>query len=122
MARQLHFQHLHNTNHFQVGFAGMTFFLCAIALFKCASHSRAWRQWRACYEPDTIDDHSVQHIQHGNNRQIMDVDEDEVSVWQKNILMGGKCQLPDFSGVIIYDTNGSVMAPSKPPRLLLPWK
>ncbi|XP_062101581.1 uncharacterized protein LOC133807338 [Humulus lupulus] len=123
MARQLLFQHsLHNTNPFQVGFAGATFFLCAMALFMCASHSRKWRQWRACYEPDTIDDHIVHHIQHGNNQRVADVDEEEVSVWQKNILMGGKCQLPDFSGVIIYDSNGSVMAPSKSPRLLLPWK
>lgn len=45
------------------------------------------------------------------------------SVWQRNILMGGKCQLPDFSGVIIYDANGKVVTPPKAPRpLLLTWK
>lgn len=27
-------------------------------------------------------------------------------VWQKEILMGGKCQPLDFSGVIYYDING----------------
>ena len=32
------------------------------------------------------------------------------SVWQRNILMGGKCQLPDFSGVIIYDSAGNVVS------------
>ncbi|PON96286.1 nucleolar protein [Trema orientale] len=123
MARQLLlFQHSsHSTNPFQVGMAGMTLFLCAMALFMCASHSRKWRQWKACYEPDT-DDPIVPHIQHGNGEPNVDVDEQEVSVWQKNILMGGKCQLPDFSGVIIYDSNGSIVPPTKSPRLLLPWK
>lgn len=123
MARQLLFHNsLHSTTPFQVGMAGMTFFLCAMALFMCASHSRKWRQWRACYEPDT-DDPVVQHIQHGHNEQNNnDIDEQEVSVWQKNILMGGKCQLPDFSGVIIYDTKGSIVTPDRSPRLLLPWK
>lgn len=41
-------------------------------------------------------------------------------VWKKNILMGGKCQLPDFSGVIIYDAEGNVVTPAKTPRLT--WK
>ncbi|KAI3920634.1 hypothetical protein MKW92_020995 [Papaver armeniacum] len=27
-------------------------------------------------------------------------------VWQREILMGGKCQPPDFSGVIYYDVDG----------------
>ncbi|KAM7280027.1 hypothetical protein ACFE04_007161 [Oxalis oulophora] len=33
-------------------------------------------------------------------------DDQQVPVWQKNIIMGGKCELPDFSGVIIYDSEG----------------
>lgn len=37
-------------------------------------------------------------------------------VWQKNILMGGKCQLPEFSGVINYDAAGNIVAPSGRPR------
>jgi hypothetical protein len=48
--------------------------------------------------------------------------EQVVSVWRKNILMGGKCQLPDFSGVIIYDSDGNVVTPAKNPRPLLTWK
>ncbi|EXB37791.1 hypothetical protein L484_001241 [Morus notabilis] len=123
MARQLPlFSHNpQSTNTFQLGMGGMTLFLCAMALFMCASHSRRWREWRACYEPDTDD--PVMHIQHGNIERSTDAsDEQEVSVWQKNILMGGKCQLPDFSGVIIYDSEGNVVTPAKSPRLLLTWK
>ena len=37
-------------------------------------------------------------------------------VWQKGILMGGKCQLPDFSGVINYDPAGNLVAPARPGR------
>ena len=131
MARRLllstHTPHSGSGFQLHIGMAGMSLFLCAAALFMCASHSRKWRHrhWRACYEPDTYDhtDHPViQHIQHGSCEGNADVDEQEVSVWQKNILMGGKCELPDFSGVIIYDSNGSVVTPAKTPRLLLPWK
>uniref|UniRef100_J3LAU7 Erythromycin biosynthesis protein CIII-like C-terminal domain-containing protein n=1 Tax=Oryza brachyantha TaxID=4533 RepID=J3LAU7_ORYBR len=35
-------------------------------------------------------------------------------VWQRNILMGGKCQLPEFSGVINYDAAGNVVVPGRP--------
>ncbi|KAF3447379.1 hypothetical protein FNV43_RR12565 [Rhamnella rubrinervis] len=103
----------------QVGLAAMTLFFCAMVLFMCASHSRNYRRsWRACYEPDDNEDTtSIQHIQHGNNDEIMCSDDEQgVSVWQKNILMGGKCQLPDFSGIIIYDADGNVVAPAKKSR------
>ncbi|CAN8235491.1 unnamed protein product [Cochlearia groenlandica] len=43
-------------------------------------------------------------------------------LWQKNILMGGKCQLPDFSGVILYDSDGLVVPPAKNSLPLLTWK
>lgn len=43
-------------------------------------------------------------------------------LWQKNILMGGKCQLPDFSGVILYDADGQVVPPAKNSLPLLTWK
>ncbi|KAL1537971.1 hypothetical protein AAHA92_26765 [Salvia divinorum] len=29
------------------------------------------------------------------------------AVWQRPILMGGKCELPRFSGLILYDQRGS---------------
>lgn len=116
MARQLLLlaHNLDNTS--QVILAAMTFFLCAVALFVCASHSRKWHNWHACYEPD-YDDTTIQHIQHANNERMCS-EEQEVSVWQKNILMGGKCQLPDFSGIIIYDSDGNVATPAKKSRAL----
>ncbi|OVA05044.1 hypothetical protein BVC80_1211g120 [Macleaya cordata] len=39
----------------------------------------------------------------------------EDGLWQKNILMGEKCQLPDFSGVIYYDCEGNQLS-ELPPR------
>ncbi|XP_061365194.1 uncharacterized protein LOC133308575 [Gastrolobium bilobum] len=39
-------------------------------------------------------------------------------VWQKEILMGGKCEPLDFSGVIYYDSTGNQMSdvPLRSPR------
>ncbi|MED6192256.1 hypothetical protein PIB30_008460 [Stylosanthes scabra] len=39
-------------------------------------------------------------------------------VWQKEILMGGKCEPLDFSGVIYYDINGKQVSevPLRSPR------
>ncbi|CAI9778003.1 unnamed protein product [Fraxinus pennsylvanica] len=84
-----------------------------------------WRKWRACYGYGN-DDPVIQL-----NHEVIpgyhfgDVDSStfsgEASVWKKNILMGGKCELPDFSGVIIYDSAGNVVTPAKTPRAL-PWK
>ncbi|KAF8389807.1 hypothetical protein HHK36_024326 [Tetracentron sinense] len=36
-------------------------------------------------------------------------------LWQRDILMGEKCQPPDFSGVIYYDINGNKLS-ELPPR------
>ncbi|GLJ09490.1 hypothetical protein SUGI_0110570 [Cryptomeria japonica] len=36
-------------------------------------------------------------------------------LWQKGIIMGERCQPPDFSGVIIYDNMGNLL-PEFPPR------
>lgn len=126
MVRQLVFTHIgSDKSGFSMGVAGagLSLFVCAAALLMCASHSRKWRQWRACYEPDTDDTdrcHVIHHVEQGGRNA--DVEDEDVSVWQKNILMGGKCQLPDFSGVIIYDSDGTVVTPAKTSRLLLTWK
>ncbi|CAO2834071.1 unnamed protein product [Amaranthus hypochondriacus] len=108
----------------QTGFAALTVVFCACALFMCASHTRKWRRW---YTTRTRGTDPV--IQQLHNEGIIfspnEVGENQhVSgpVWQKNILMGGKCQLPDFSGVIIYDSVGNVVPPNKPSLLALPWK
>lgn len=39
---------------------------------------------------------------------------EEGGLWQKSILMGERCQHPEFSGVIFYDGNGNQV--SEPPR------
>lgn len=49
--------------------------------------------------------------------------EEEHGLWQKEILMGGKCEPLDFSGVIYYDCNGRLLneVPPRSPRgTLLP--
>ncbi|XP_027335129.1 uncharacterized protein LOC113849423 [Abrus precatorius] len=118
MARPLLVIHpLPSTSH--IGLAVMTLMLCAIALLMCASHSRKWRQWVSCY--DAFGEEPVIEL---NNEPVISGSEpqEEASLWQKNILMGGKCQLPDFSGVIIYDSNGNIVNPAKNSRSLLTWK
>ncbi|RDY03340.1 hypothetical protein CR513_13087, partial [Mucuna pruriens] len=92
-----------------IGLAVMTLMLCGIALLMCASHSRKWRQWVSCY--DAFGEEPVIEL---NNEVVMntcDEQQEEASIWQKKILMGGKCQLPDFSGVIIYDSDGNIIMP-----------
>lgn len=44
--------------------------------------------------------------------------EEEHGVWQREILMGGKCEPLDFSGVIYYDCNGRQLkeVPPRSPR------
>ncbi|KAJ8420514.1 hypothetical protein Cgig2_007769 [Carnegiea gigantea] len=108
----------------QTGLAALTIFFCAFTLFMCASHSPRWRRWTACYRSGT----GEPVIQLQNEGMIFDPsyqggENQQVSgpIWQKNIPMGGKCQLPDFSGVIIYDSAGTVVTPAKNSRLALPW-
>ncbi|KAK7277372.1 hypothetical protein RIF29_18523 [Crotalaria pallida] len=120
MARPLptiHYSLLPSTSHIGIGL--MSLLLCAMALLMCASHSRKRHQWSSCYgffeeEPVIELSNEVEVVMSGG------VQQEEGSLWQKNILMGGKCQLPDFSGVIIYDSNGNVV-PTKT-RPLLTWK
>ncbi|KAJ9675376.1 hypothetical protein PVL29_024352 [Vitis rotundifolia] len=96
------------TGQSQAVLAAATILLCAFALFMCASHSRKWRRLSGCYSFHDAD-------------PVIQVDSDAVfiarhgaqPVWQRNILMGGKCQLPDFSGVIIYDSAGNVVSNAK---------
>lgn len=133
MARQLHFSPPPLSTS-QTGLAAVTLLLCVFALFACASHSHKSRRWRACYEFLELEDEPVIEL---NNEvtvrntefqkyQIRNDDQSdeqqEESIWQKNILMGGKCQLPDFSGVIIYNSEGNIVTPAKTQHPLLTWK
>ncbi|KAD4386222.1 hypothetical protein R6Q59_009472 [Mikania micrantha] len=102
-------------------------FLCVFALFMCTGHSRKWvHQLKACYsysyeEPVIqLNNEGMTHVFQSDDDDDEEKEEEE-SVWQKNILMGGKCQLPDFSGVIIYDSEGNIVPP-KPRLLALTWK
>lgn len=136
MARQLHITQI-PLNTSQAAMAGMTLLLCAFALFMCASHSRKWRRWSTCYGSSNqspviqLNTEAMMlstgvRTLHGRcNSELLFSGEQQqqgVGIWQKNILMGGKCQLPDFSGVIIYDSDGNVVAPAKNPHPLLTWK
>ncbi|CAD6342688.1 unnamed protein product [Miscanthus lutarioriparius] len=90
--------------------------VCALALALCASYSApgpGGRLRRALAsvsrrrtEPAIA---AVHQVQPGGL-------EASPCVWQKGILMGGKCQLPDFSGVINYDPAGNLVAPARPGR------
>lgn len=111
-----------------VGFGMGTLLLCAFALFMCANHSRRWRRWKACYGYENHEPVIQLNHEEITGYQYGEVDPSTYSgegpVWKKNILMGGKCQLPDFSRVIIYDSTGSVVAPAKSQSALpaLTWK
>lgn len=130
MARHISFKHHHLTISY-LGFGVGSFILCALTLFMCASHSRRrWRRWKSCYGYSYGNQEPVIQI---NREEIMDYQFGEVdptacsgegTLWKKNIIMGGKCQLPDFSGVIIYDSTGNVVTPATNPRplLALTWK
>ncbi|CAH8359298.1 unnamed protein product [Eruca vesicaria subsp. sativa] len=117
---------------FEMGLAAAKHLLVGVSGF--ASHSkRKLRRWTACY--GSRDHEPVIHLQNDMTMMIMnnELDNGEPSMllsgdqrrgplWQKNILMGGKCQLPDFSGVILYDSDGLVVPPAKNSLPLLTWK
>ncbi|CAI9116457.1 OLC1v1017599C1 [Oldenlandia corymbosa var. corymbosa] len=95
--------------------------LSAKAMFRPVTHSRKWRRgWlkvRACYGYDDYDPVIQLNPERIEAHSFGDFDpstrSSEGTLWKKNIIMGGKCQLPDFSGVIIYDTQGNVVPPAK---------
>ncbi|KAK9080790.1 hypothetical protein SSX86_000548 [Deinandra increscens subsp. villosa] len=123
MARPLPNHLLPGASHLTLAIGSV--FFCAFALFMCAGHSRKWvHSLKACYSYSY--EEPVIHLNNGGMNHVFHSDEEEdeeeeESVWQKNILMGGKCQLPDFSGVIIYDAEGNIVPP-KPRLLALTWK
>lgn len=105
--------------------------VCALALALCASHAAPERLRRALAsvsrrrtEPVIVSIHQVQPgvVGVGAGGELADdgLGGPPSCVWQKNILMGGKCQLPEFSGVINYDAAGNIVAPSGRPRAAVP--
>ncbi|KAF5208444.1 nucleolar protein [Thalictrum thalictroides] len=121
MARQLHLVNA-QTSISHIGLGVATLFFCAIALIMCASHSRRWRIWHVCgsssFEPiiqlnnegiilATTKEHQFNSENEQNNSGVIEGVHGG-SVWQKGILMGKKCQLPDYSGIITYDSEGKL--------------
>lgn len=116
--------------------AAASLLLVGLSVFMCAS-KRKLRRWAACY--GSGDHEPVIHLQNdmtmmmmnnggvydpynGEPSMLLSGDQRRGPLWQKNILMGGKCQLPDFSGVILYDSDGHVVPPAKNSLPLLTWK
>ncbi|MQL76551.1 hypothetical protein Taro_008944 [Colocasia esculenta] len=81
--------------------------LCAFAVMACAH--REWRRLLVCGRSRGVSGPviSVHQVQPGV--------EGDVCIWQRSILMGGKCELPDFSGIINYDAAGNLV---KKPSIL----
>lgn len=131
MSRHITFRHQPVSISY-MGFGIGTFILCAFALFMCVNHTRrSWRKVKACYGYDQYNHEPVIQMNPEDNPayQFGESDQsayscDQGPVWKKNILMGGKCQLPDFSGVIMYDSTGNVVPPAKtrPALPALTWK
>ncbi|KAJ0241101.1 hypothetical protein HA466_0215610 [Hirschfeldia incana] len=121
---------------FQMGLAAAKQLVVGVSGF-ASNSKRKLRRWTGCY--GSRDHEPVIHLQNDmtmmfmNNGGVYEADNGEPSMllsgdqrrgplWQKNILMGGKCQLPDFSGVILYDSDGLVVPPAKNSLPLLTWK
>ncbi|PKU76586.1 hypothetical protein MA16_Dca001190 [Dendrobium catenatum] len=116
-------RHLPFTNNTSVNFAsivvkddiGLIGFLifCALMTMACASHGRRWRWLKARRNSElVISSPQMQPMVGGDDRYNGSDGEDDGSVWKKNIIMGEKCRLPDFSGAIIYDSKGNLFVPS----------
>ncbi|KAF7078894.1 hypothetical protein CFC21_083245 [Triticum aestivum] len=96
--------------------------VCTLALALCASHSgagaaateRLRRALASVSRRRTDPVISIHQVQPGG---VGADASPPPCVWQKGILMGGKCQLPDFSGVINYDPAGNMVAPGRPRAL-----
>ncbi|KAK8957482.1 hypothetical protein KSP39_PZI000905 [Platanthera zijinensis] len=104
-----------------ISLASLLLFFTLAALL-CASHGRQ-RGWHRRTKL-VISPH---HVQPGAPHCAGEVDEEDNSyeddgecVWKKRIMMGGKCHFPDFSGAIVYDSNGNVVVGAGIPTLIRP--
>ncbi|XP_068638573.1 uncharacterized protein [Aristolochia californica] len=65
----------------------------------------------------TLSNKAIPFLQMKKNGGELEADDGfgEGGLWQRDILMGEKCQPLDFSGVILYDSDGK-QVPELPPR------
>ncbi|KAH0448315.1 hypothetical protein IEQ34_022115 [Dendrobium chrysotoxum] len=116
-------RHLPFTNNSSLNFAsfvardhiGLISFVlfCALMTMACASHGRRWLWLKARRNGElVISAPQMQPMAGGDDKYNDSDDEDDASVWKKNIIMGEKCRLPDFSGAIIYDSKGNLFVPN----------
>ncbi|XP_068649270.1 uncharacterized protein [Aristolochia californica] len=93
----------------------MSFLLCVVAFIMCASRRKKWPRSRHSSDPVMqldLDSRflTTTRVQPGGFEEgFMGGEAGAICVWQKKILMGEKCQLPDFSGIISYDSDGNII-------------
>ncbi|KAG0495942.1 hypothetical protein HPP92_000633 [Vanilla planifolia] len=88
--------------------SGASFLLfCTLAVVACAAHGRPWPWYAVNRRRHREPIISVHQVQPGD---------DDECVWKRSIIMGEKCQLPDFSGAIFYDSTGNLVAPGSADR------
>ncbi|KAF8691502.1 hypothetical protein HU200_040648 [Digitaria exilis] len=90
--------------------------VCALALALCALHSAPGASSRLRRALASVSRRRTEPVIAAVHQVQPGGGEASPCVWQKGILMGGKCQLPDFSGVINYDPAGNLVAPARPGR------
>ncbi|KAK9130068.1 hypothetical protein Sjap_010555 [Stephania japonica] len=96
-----------------------------------AFHLTKWlgrHGWLLCTSPDVADDYNMAiqvldthatfsttkiGYEEGDHHQL-ESSGPISGVWKKGIIMGKKCQLPDYSGAIIYDSAGRLVV--NPPK------
>ncbi|ERN03864.1 hypothetical protein AMTR_s00078p00160030 [Amborella trichopoda] len=100
--------------------------LCALTISLCTFHARRKRKLKArthfsISNPILPFDTRHQILAKWRLRRLQNAGtheelgrSSENCLWQKGIIMGEKCQPPDFSGVIMYDVAGKLVDPGTP--------
>ncbi|GLJ09489.1 hypothetical protein SUGI_0110560 [Cryptomeria japonica] len=93
---------------FFVAVVACTLAAVTVALSLCAMRSRK-------YDKSPSDILVAKNMEEGLTAYDHPATEERESLWQRNILMGERCQPPEFSGLIIYDNMGNRI-PKFPPK------
>ncbi|KAL4178958.1 hypothetical protein AMTRI_Chr13g84810 [Amborella trichopoda] len=103
------------------GNGSLLFLLCCVfamgsmVMALCAFSSRSLRNERASHSMPIS-------LTRENFHRREAVGEGDSSIWKKRILIGNRCKPLEFSGAIIYDSDGNRLPkfPPKSPRRLFP--